>query len=61
MRSHGLSNWPDPSVGLDGSPGFDLVGLRPPIDTDSTQFNTKLRACRHSLPSGLAGIHIRQP
>jgi hypothetical protein len=29
MRSHGVPNWPDPSVGLQGSPVFDVskVGI----------------------------------
>ena len=61
IRSHGLPDWPDPTVGLGGSPGFNLVGLHPPIDASSPQFNTKLRECRHSLPSQIGGIHIRQP
>ncbi len=61
LRSNGLPDWPDPTVGPDGSPGFNLVGIDPRIDTNSPQFNAKLRECRHSLAGHIAGIHISQP
>jgi hypothetical protein len=48
MRSHGVPNWPDPSISAKGGrPVFDLSGAG--IDTQSTdspQFRSKDRECR---------------
>jgi hypothetical protein len=48
MRSHGVPNWPDPSISAKGGrPVFDLSGAG--IDTQSTdspQFRSKERECR---------------
>jgi hypothetical protein len=57
MRSHGVPNWPDPSISAKGGrPVFDLSGTG--IDTQSTdspQFRSKDLKCRHltggSVPS----------
>jgi hypothetical protein len=57
MRSHGVPNWPDPSISAKGGrPVFDLSGSG--IDaqsTDSPQFRSKDRECRRltggSVPS----------
>jgi hypothetical protein len=57
MRSHGVPNWPDPSISPKGGrPVFDLGGAG--IDTQSTdapQFRSKDRDCRRltggSVPS----------
>jgi hypothetical protein len=57
MRSHGVPNWPDPSISAKGGrPVFDLSGSG--IDTrftDSPQFKSKDRDCRRltggSVPS----------
>jgi hypothetical protein len=61
MRSHGVPNWPDPTIGSDGKPGFDLIGVQPPIDTSSPQFASKEHDCGHLVPSQLGGIPVRQP
>jgi hypothetical protein len=57
MRSHGVPNWPDPSISpKEGRPVFDLSGSG--IDTqftDSPQFRSTDLECRHltggSVPS----------
>jgi hypothetical protein len=47
MRSHGVSNWPDPSTDRAGYPIFYLQGK---IDENSPQLVTKIHACQHLLP-----------
>ncbi len=47
MRSHGVSNWPDPSTDRAGYPIFYLQGK---IDENSPQIVTKIHACQHLLP-----------
>jgi hypothetical protein len=53
MRSHGITNFPDPSPhgGPGGHGGFDLRGLG--IDLNSPQFQAAQQACQHYLgPNG---------
>jgi hypothetical protein len=50
MRSHGVSNFPDPTT-----PGSDkefLVGQIPGIDPNSPAFESGHTACKHLLPGG---------
>jgi hypothetical protein len=61
MRRGGVTGWPDPEIGPGGKPGFDLIGIRPPVDTESTRFQQVLRACGHLVPHALGGIPVRQP
>jgi hypothetical protein len=61
MRSHEVPNWPDPTTGSDGSPSFNLVGIHPPVDTGSPQFQDALHACGRLVPKSLGGIRVRQP
>jgi hypothetical protein len=44
MRSHGVANWPDPTIGPGGRPSFDISahGLDP---HHSPQINTKMGEC----------------
>jgi hypothetical protein len=60
MRSHGVPNWPDPTT-TSGGLGFNLIGIQPPVNTDSLQFQHALRDCGHLMPKSLGGIRIRQP
>lgn len=60
MRHHGVQNWPDPTVGSGGRPGFDLVGITG-LDASSPQTMTKIHECSHLLPRALGGIRVRQP
>ncbi|MGY4771236.1 hypothetical protein ACXC9Q_30370 [Kribbella sp. CWNU-51] len=46
MRSHGVSNWPDPSTDNDGQPVFDLRGQ---INPDTQRIDTTSGACSHLL------------
>jgi hypothetical protein len=48
MRSHGLSNWPDPVLDAGGNPEFYLNGK---IDQNSPQVSSKIHGCLHWLPS----------
>jgi hypothetical protein len=61
MRSHGVPNWPDPTIGSQGKPGFNLVNINPPIDTSSPQFASKLHECGHLMPRQLGGIPVQEP
>ena len=59
MRSHGIQNWPDPMVGPQGSPVFDLgaVGISR-SESLSSRFQTTIAACQHLLPSAIHGIPV---
>ena len=48
MRSHGLSNWPDPVIDAGGNPEFYLDGK---INQNSPQIKSKIGDCLHWLPS----------
>ena len=60
LRSHGVPNWPDPTT-ISGGPGFNLIGIQPPVDTNSPHFQHALHACGHLVPKTVGGIRIRQP
>jgi hypothetical protein len=47
MRSHGVSNWPDPTDDGTGSPVFYLQNK---IDANASQIVTKMHACLHLIP-----------
>jgi hypothetical protein len=57
MRSHGVPNWPDPTVDSQGHPGFNLIGLSG-ADPDSSQGQRAVNECQHLLPSALGGIPV---
>jgi hypothetical protein len=48
MRSHGVSNWPDPADDGEGSPVFYLQHR---IDENAPQIITKVHACQHLIPA----------
>jgi hypothetical protein len=48
MRSHGVSNWPDPVVDAGGNPEFYLDGR---INQNSPQIKSKIHDCMHWIPS----------
>ena len=48
MRSHGVTNWPDPVIDAGGNPEFYLDGK---IDQDSPQIKSKIHDCTHWIPS----------
>jgi hypothetical protein len=49
MRSHGVTNWPDPTMDSKGSPGFNLVAIQG-TDWDSPQIDNTLGECQRALP-----------
>lgn len=59
MRHHGVQNWPDPTVGSGGRPGFNLVGIQG-LDANSPQFQHALHECGHLVSSTLGGIPVRE-
>ena len=59
VRSHGVANWPDPILGPDGSPGFNLVGIDGIPDQSSPQFQNAIHECGHLVPHALGGIRVR--
>ena len=60
MRSHGVPNWPDPTVDSRGRPVFDLgaAGISHSEFTHSSQLQTRVTECQHQLPSALGGIPV---
>ena len=59
MRSHGVPNWPDPTVGSEGRPGFNLVPIHG-TDWNSPQIQNKIHECGNVMPAG-GGIPIIAP
>jgi hypothetical protein len=58
MRSHGVSNWPDPTTDRAGYPIFYLQGE---LDMNAPQIMTGIHACQHLVPvtsvgGGPAGV-----
>jgi hypothetical protein len=52
MRSHGLSDFPDPTVGSNGRPSFSLnASPSSDLNPSSPQFQTAHRACEKDLPN----------
>jgi hypothetical protein len=59
MRSHGVPNWPDPSVNAEGQPLFELSAQNiTRSEAHSQQMMTKEAECQHLLPSALGGTPI---
>jgi hypothetical protein len=51
MRSHGVPNWPDPSIGRNGQPVFNIFGINP----DSPRVSNTADECTHLLVQSNAG------
>ena len=51
MRSHGLPNWPDPTLDSGGRPGFNLIPIHG-TDWNSPQIQNKIYECEHMMPAG---------
>jgi hypothetical protein len=45
MRSHGLPRWPDPVIGADGAPVFDISVSKDGFDPYSSEVEVKDRVC----------------
>ncbi len=58
IRSHGVPNWPDPTIDSQGRPFFDVsnVGITHQY-THSTLFESKDRVCER-LVGGSAGVPV---
>jgi hypothetical protein len=48
MRSHGVPNWPDPTIDAEGRPAFEIRVPRPP----SPQVSTAISRCERLEPAG---------
>jgi hypothetical protein len=59
MRSHGVTNWPDPTVNSSGQPNFPLSthGITRG-EAHSQQMMATENACSHSMPSSIGGVPI---
>jgi hypothetical protein len=51
MRSHGVPNWPDPTIDSEGRPGFNLVPITG-TDWNSPQISNTMQECEHVMPGG---------
>jgi hypothetical protein len=59
MRSHGVQNWPDPSVNSQGQPYFELSAHGfTRAEAHSSQIQNLEGECQHLLPSALGGTPI---
>jgi hypothetical protein len=55
MRSHGVPNWPDPTIGPQGGPVFNLVPVGiTHTETHSPPIETKLAECQRLDPAPAA-------
>jgi hypothetical protein len=61
LRSHGIANWPDPTVGPQGRPEFKLVGARGIPDPSSPQLQNAIHDCGHLVPTAVGGIPVSSP
>jgi hypothetical protein len=52
MRSHGVPNWPDPTIDSEGRPGFDLLHVQG-FDPNSPQTSNIMQKCYHVMPGGV--------
>ena len=52
MRSHGVPNWPDPTIDSEGRPGFDLLHVQG-FDPNSSQTSNIMQECYHVMPGGV--------
>jgi hypothetical protein len=61
LRSHGVPDWPDPTVDAQGRPSFNLLHATG-LDPSSPQVNTAMRVCEreHVMPAGV-GVPVAQP
>jgi hypothetical protein len=51
MRSHGVPNWPHPTVDGQGRGDFDTQAAH--IDTSSAQIGAKIRDCNRVYPASI--------
>ena len=51
MRSHGVPDWPDPTVDSEGRPGFNLVSVHG-TDWNAPYIQNKIYQCEHVMPAG---------
>jgi hypothetical protein len=49
MRSHGVPNWPDPTVDHQGRGNFDTQAAG--IDTNSPRITADIHDCEHVYPA----------
>jgi hypothetical protein len=57
MRSHGVPNWPDPTVDSQGRPYFPLSAQGfTRQQAHSSQIAHTMDGCRHRMPSALGGV-----
>jgi hypothetical protein len=57
LRSHGVPNWPDPTIGAKGRPVFDIssAGIDPQ-STGSSQFRSEDRECRSLIGGSVPNL-----
>jgi hypothetical protein len=59
LRSHGVLNWPDPTVGAKGRPVFDLSGAGiDPQSADSSRFLSREGECRRLVGGSVPNLPI---
>jgi hypothetical protein len=52
MRSHGVTNWPDPSADSQGRVAFAISVSQDGFDPHSQQIEAKVNECDHLMPGG---------
>ena len=51
MRSHGVPNWPDPTVDNEGRGSFDTQTVG--INTNSPPITAQIHDCNHVFPASI--------
>jgi hypothetical protein len=51
MRSHGVPDWPDPTVDSEGRPGFNLVPIHA-TDWNAPYIQNQIYQCEQLMPAG---------
>jgi hypothetical protein len=54
MRSHGMPNWPDPTIDSEGRPVFAISISKDGFDPDSSQISAKADECQRLTGSPIA-------
>lgn len=51
MRSHGVPNWPDPTIDSEGRPGVNLVAVPGNTDWNGARISNIMQECQYVMPN----------
>jgi hypothetical protein len=53
MRSHGVPNWPDPTIDSEGRPGVNLVAVPGNTDWNGARISNIMQECQYVMPNNV--------